>query len=126
VRRAPLLLLPLVLTLAACGAGAKTYTDAKTKLCLRSHGARITPAAGDIVASTATGGAFRAYLSDNFVTVVFGATQADANNINDAYHRFAGQNVGIADVLRQQGNAVMLWHAHPQATDLNAVIACLK
>jgi hypothetical protein len=125
VKRLPLLLL-VVLALAACGPGAKTYTASKTRLCLAAHGARIGVPFGDIVASTATGGAFRAQLTDNFVTVVFGASIGDANNINDAYHHFTGKNVGINDVLRQQGNAVMLWHEHPQAADLSFITACLK
>ena len=63
---------------------------------------------------------------DNDVTVVFGATTADADNINQAYHRFHSENVGIEDVLRQQSNVVMLWHAHPSDADLNRVTACLK
>jgi hypothetical protein len=125
VRRLPLLLV-FVLALAACGASVKTYTASKTRLCLAAHGAKIGEPVGDIVASTATGGAFRAKLTDNFVTVVFGATTSDANNINDAYHHFTGKNVGINDVLRQQGNAVMLWHEHPQAADLTFVTTCLK
>jgi hypothetical protein len=125
VRRLPLLLL-LVLALAACGATAQTYTASKTRLCLAAHGARIGVPVGDIVASTATGGAFRAQLTDNFVTVVFGATEGDANNINDAYRHFTGKNVGINDVLRQQGNAVMLWHEHPLAADISFITACLK
>ncbi len=125
MRRLPLLLL-LVLALAACGGSIKTYTASKTRLCLAAHGATIVEPTGDIVASTATGGAFRARLTDNFVTVVFGASIGDANNINDAYHHFTGKNVGINDVLRQQGNAVMLWHEHPQAADIAIITACLK
>ena len=126
MRRSPLVLLVLVLALAGCGSSEKTYTDSKTRLCLQSHGAKIESANSDIVASTATGGAFRARLPDNFVTVVFGATVADANNINDAYHRFSGKNVGLDDVLNQQSNVVMLWHEHPLPADVTAVTACLK
>jgi hypothetical protein len=119
-------MLLLVALLAACGTSVKTYTASKTRLCLAAHGATISEPTEDIVASTATGGAFHASLADNSVTVVFGVTVADANNINDAYHRFKGKNVGINDVLRQQANAVMLWHAHPLAADLSIVTACLK
>ena len=126
MRRSPLILLSFVVALAACGSSAKTYTVSKTRLCLAAHGATIVTPSDDIVASTATGGAFRARFADNFVTVVFGATVADANNINDAYHRFRGKNVGINDVLSQNGNAVMLWHAHPQSVDQDAVSSCLK
>jgi hypothetical protein len=34
--------------------------------------------------------------------------------------------VGIDDVLRQQGNAVMLWHQHPSDADLATITDCLK
>ncbi len=125
MRRA-FLLLPVAALLAACGAGTTTYTAAKTRACLTAHSSTVGAATGDIVASTATGGAFRAHLADNFVTVVFGAKTADAGNIVDAYHRFKGGNVGIADVLFQKGNAVLLWHQHPSTADVAFVEACLK
>ena len=32
----------------------------------------------------------------------------------------------IDDVLRRQGNAVMLWHVHPGDKDLATVTGCLK
>lgn len=119
--------LALVGVLAGCGnshtAATTIYDKAKTQACLAKH-ARIGGPL-DFVASTATGGAFRATLGGNFVTVVFGQTLADAANIDQAYVHFAGKNVGVADVLRQQGNAVMLWHAHPSDADLNRVQGCL-
>jgi hypothetical protein len=120
-----LLLLLIVGVLSACGASGQIYAAAKTRSCLAAHGARIGPASDDLVASTATGGAFRAYLVGNFVTVVFGATVADAKNVDDAYRRFAAKNVGIDDVLFRQGNAVMLWHLQPQS-DVSGVSDCLK
>lgn len=116
----------LACALAACGGGASTYSVAKTRACLVAHGATITAPSGDIVASTATGGAFRARLTSNFVTVAFGETVAQANNISDAYHHFAGSNVGLLDVLDQQRNVVLLWHLHPQPGDVDLVQACLK
>jgi DNA repair protein RadC len=60
------------------------------------------------------------------VTMVFGETLVDADNINEAYHRFRSKNVGIDDVLRQQQNAVMLWHEHPSDADLSTITDCLK
>ena len=51
---------------------------------------------------------------------------ADADNIDLAYRRFADPKVGIDDVLRRQGNAVMLWHVHPQDNDLATITGCLK
>lgn len=126
MRRCSPLLLVLVVALAACGASVKTYTDSKTRLCLQSHGTTIESASSDIVASTSTGGAFRVRFADNVVTIVFGATVKDANNINDAYHKFSGKNVGLDDVLSQQANAVLLWHVHPQPADVTVVNSCLK
>ena len=64
--------------------------------------------------------------SDNFLTLVFGKTVDDANNIADAYRRFAANNVGINDVLNQNQNAVMLWHTHSSQPDLDLVTGCLK
>lgn len=116
--------------LAGCGGGStdtsKTiYSRDKSMACLRDAGAKIGGEL-DFVASTATGGAFRARLADNFVTVVFGQTIEDADNIDQAYVHFHQKNVGIEDVLRQQGNAVMLWHEHPVDEDLAEVTGCLK
>lgn len=110
----------------SCGSGSsKHYTLQKTKRCLVAGHVRVGPAL-DFVATTATGGALKAHLGANFVTVVFGQTQVDANNINDAYHRFRARNVGIEDVLRQQQNAVMLWHEHPSDADVARITGCLK
>ena len=121
------LLLCLVAVVAAsCGNSAdKRYSAQKTKACLTSAGVKLGGSL-DFVATTATGGAFKAHLGQNFVTIVFGQTVVDADNINDAYHRFRAKNVGIDDVLRQQQNAVMLWHEHPSNADLSTITTCLK
>jgi len=97
-------------------------------MCLGKQGVRTKPVSQstDFVAWSAEGGSFRATLSDNFVTVSFGPTVEKANAIADAYRRFAASNVGVSDVLRQQGNAVMLWHVHPSDTDISVVTGCLK
>jgi hypothetical protein len=29
-------------------------------------------------------------------------------------------------VLRRQGNALMLWHVHPQDTDIETITGCLR
>lgn len=111
-----------------CGSpsSSKLYTLPKTTACLRSKDVRLGGQL-DFVATTATGGATKAHFSDrNFVTVVFGATLDDADNIAQAYERFHSQNVGISDVLRQEHNAVMLWHAHPADRDLSTLTNCLR
>ncbi len=114
--------------LAGCGSSQSPettiYSRAKTMACLEDAKAKIGGQL-DFVASTATGGAFKAKLPGNDVTVVFGQTLDDADNIDQAYVHFHAQNVGIADVLRQQGNAVMLWHQHPTDDELALVTGCL-
>jgi hypothetical protein len=115
---------------AACGGSGsgKLYAKAATRACLDAKGLRTSAVSSstDFVADSATGGAFRARLSDNRVTISFGLTADDADNINQAYLTFHAKNVGIEDVLRQQGNAVMLWHVHPSDADVKTVTGCLK
>ena len=114
---------------AGCGSGGTpTYTRAATSACLTKAGLKPKPVveSADFVANSATGGAFSVRLADNQVTVSFGETISDADNIDQAYRRFKASNVGIDDVLRRQGNAVMLWHAHPEDNDLATISGCLK
>jgi hypothetical protein len=116
----------VVLLVAGCG-GQTTYTVNKTRDCLTSEDARIS-GPGDFVATTATGGAFIAHLSDNWVTVAFGEEETDAKDIQIAYQRFAFPNVrnNITDVLSRYRNAVLLWHKHPASADLALVTGCLE
>ncbi|MGZ4333240.1 MAG: hypothetical protein ACXVRJ_03090 [Gaiellaceae bacterium] len=119
----------LVVLVCACGkAGTTLYTKGATSACLVTAGLHPKPVTGtsDFVANSATGGAFQVALVGNRVTVSFGATLADADNIDQAYRRFRSSNVGIDDVLRRQSNAIMLWHVHPQDAQLATVTGCLK
>lgn len=118
-----------VLVLAACGKQATPlYTKQATSACLEKAGLHPRPVDGasDFVANSATGGAFHVALTGNQVTVSFGQTVADADNLDQAYRRFRAKNVGIDDVLRRQGNAIMLWHMHPSDADLATITNCLK
>ena len=127
--KALLAALAAAVLVSACGSGGTTtYTRAATEACLRKAALQPRPVTetDDFVANSATGGAFVVQLVDNRVTVSFGETDADADNIDQAYHRFKATNVGIDDVLRRQGNALMLWHVHPQDTDLATITGCLK
>lgn len=114
-----------VLVVAGCGSQ-RLYSAAKTRACLASEDAHIGGKL-DFVATTATGGAFVASLSDNTVTVSFGVKQSDAADIALAYQRFAFPNVrdNIQDVLERYQNAVLLWHKHPGNADLALVTGCL-
>ena len=111
---------------AGCGAAsAHLFTLQKTTACLKAQPVRLGGTL-DFVATTATGGAVKVHTKDNFLTVVFGATTSDADNIAAAYRRFAAKNVGVNDVLDQDGNAVTLWHTHWSQADLNLITGCLK
>jgi hypothetical protein len=127
VRRTLLgVVLGLLFATAGCG-GQKTFSAEATQACLTQRGAQIGGRL-DFVAQTATGGAFVAQLDDNFVKVVFGQTVTDGKQIELAYQRFAFPNIrsGLPDVLKRDGNVVMLWHQHPSDTDLALVTGCIK
>jgi hypothetical protein len=115
-----------LLLVAGCGGSGSSglYTLEKTRACLAAKHVKLGGPL-DFVATTATGGALRATLATNFVTVVFGATTTDADNIDQAYRQFHAKNVGIDDVLRQDRNAVTLWHVHPSDADLAEIGSCL-
>jgi hypothetical protein len=117
----------VVLTvLAGCG-GKTTYSSDRTRNCLTQRGVKVGGPL-DFVANTAIGGAFRANLGDNWVTVAFGDTLKSGVDIENAYTRFALPNVkaGLSDVLRRYNNAVTLWHMHPSDSDLSLVVGCLR
>lgn len=121
----------LAFAAAGCGGGSTSssvYTLAATKQCIETKlGIHSFPALGDdFVASTASGGASRIRLVDNAVTVLFGASANEASNLADAYRRFHAKNVGVEDILRTKGNAVLLWQLHPSAPDESNVEDCLK
>jgi hypothetical protein len=119
--------LGLTVGLAGCG-GSTTYSLNATKQCLLARGAKVGAPLDDFVASTATGGSFKTMLSDNWVTISFGQTLNDGVQLQDAYERFAHENVrsGLPDVLRRYDNVVTLWHRHPQDSDLALVVGCLR
>ncbi len=116
----------LVLLAAGCG-GETEHSLSKTRSCLESDHVRIGGKL-DFVASTAPAGAFVAHLDDNFVTIVFGENDSNADELEAAYHRFAFSNVreGLPDVLRRDRNVVMLWHKHPADAALSTVTGCLE
>ena len=118
----------LCAALAACGgsSGGGLFTLAKTRPCLKKNPGVKIDRKLDFVATTATGGAMHFRIPHNAVTLVFGETEDDANNINDAYHRFKAKNVGLEDIIRQDRNAVILYRQHPSDTDLSIVEDCLS
>jgi hypothetical protein len=128
VAKTVVILAALAALLVACGkpgTAVVRYDRVKTRVCLAHQAGVRIGGKLDFVASTATGGAFRARVPGNLVTIVFGQTLGDADNIEQAYVRFHARNVGITDVLRQQGNVIMLWKQHPEDAQLNLVQGCL-
>jgi hypothetical protein len=117
----------LVLLASGCGGSGSSalYSLQKTRACLSAKHVKLGGQL-DFVATTATGGAMKARLPSNFVTIVFGATVADADNIDQAYEQFHAKNVGIENVLHEDRNAVMLWHDLPADADVHAITGCLK
>jgi hypothetical protein len=118
----------VALLAAACGPpGPKTYNTAKSRSCIVDHHLRVgAPPASDFIASTALGGAFRVHFADTAVTVAFGSNPKNAVGLDQAYRNVHAHNVGIDDVLRTQGNAVMLWQSHPSDSQVNSILDCLK
>jgi hypothetical protein len=120
------MLATVALAVAGCGGG-KSYSLASTKSCLTKDRLPIRVPKNDFVASTAAGGAVRVVFDKrNEVTISFAADQQVAQRIVLGYQRFAGKNIGLADVLRPQKNVVLLWEAHPNDEELATVGRCLK
>lgn len=123
-----------LLAFVATGCGGEStssdlYTRAATKQCIEQtlNVHAFPPVGDDFVASTASNGALRVSLPDtNAVTILFGASTEEANNLADAYRRFRAKNVGVEDVLRTKNNVTLLWQLHPAAEDESSVGDCLK
>jgi hypothetical protein len=128
-RRIVLLPLALVVLAAGCG-GTKAYSLQKTRACLaKEQGVRLAPVpASDFIAQAAPGGALRVVVGENQVTISFGRDQKESDRIAQGYRTFRGKSIGsvIADLLRPDRNAVLLWKQHPTPEDLDQVNGCLK
>jgi hypothetical protein len=118
--------LALVVAAAGCGGGSKTYSEAKSRSCVKDAGLKVSdPAAANLVASAAEGGAFVVRFPNNLVIVSFGLDRNGAERIVRGFERFHGANIGLTDVLHAQHNAVMLWAAHPQDEYVKVIEDCL-
>jgi hypothetical protein len=121
-------LLGAVVIATGCGGGNTTHTLRDTRECLAGEqGVRVTATpASDFVARNALGGSLGARIGRNAVVISFGLDESGAARIASAYRRVRGRNIGIADVLRPSGNAVLLWKAHPEPEAEETVTGCLK
>lgn len=103
------------------------HTLAGTHDCLAGRDGLRLSSKVDFVASNALGGAVFVRLDGrNAVTISFGLDEQEARRIATAYRRVRGRNIGIADVLRPDHNAVLLWRAHPDPEDEETIKDCLK
>jgi hypothetical protein len=113
--------------LAGCGGDQRgLYVLEPTRSCL--EGADLQPSQKnlDFVASTALGGALRVRFAENLLSLTFGNSQEEAARIERAYRRFAPRRFPIQDVLRREGNVVMLWGVSPTIDELETVMRCLR
>ncbi len=117
----------VALLAAGCGGGGpKEYTLADTKSCLReAAGVKLSPQL-DFVASTAPGGAVRAILGKNVVTISFGTTEAEAASLERGYRRVAGPRIPLQDVLQRKRNVVLVWAEKPDPQQADTIDGCLK
>lgn len=121
----------VVLLAAACGdTEPSVYKAAGTAECLRDEGYRVTTDRADlgVVEKGARNGGVLAFKPGNAVRIAFGADSDDALGIQRGYRRFAPKRLrpNIADVMRTQKNAVLLWTVTPPLEEMNTVFACLK
>ena len=126
----PLAGLVVAAALLAAGCGGEpeptVYRLEPTRACLEQTGLEPTTANVDFVASTATGGAVRAEIAANEVTISFGETDEEAQRTARAYENFAGPRIPIEHVLFREHNAVLVWGAPPTDEERTRVVSCLS
>jgi hypothetical protein len=113
--------------LAGCGGESEPelFRLGPTRACLDGANIPVRVQRLDFVASTASGGALHALLPPNEVTLAFGASEAEAQRLGQAYRRFAGANIPVDDVLYRARNVVLLWVGKPGDFELERVTDCL-
>jgi hypothetical protein len=130
MNRRPSVLLGLILalgSLAGCGGDeVSLYQLRPTRSCLENADLEPTQRNLDFVASTALGGALRVRFAGNLLSLTFGRSQKEAERLERAYRRFAPRRFPIQDVLRREGNVVMLWGVSPTIDQLDTVMRCLR
>ena len=82
-------------------------------VCLQSEGSLVSTDGLDFVAQTALGGAIKATVQDNVVTVSDGGTPRGGLAIAEGYHRLA-KDLPLAQLLRRRGRFALLWQHPPR------------
>jgi len=129
--RRVLLLVALALLLAGCGdTEPSVYKAESTAKCLRGESYRVTtdPEKLGVVEANTENGGLLATKPGNAVRIAFGADSDDALGIERGFRRFVSKKLRahIADVMRTQKNAVLLWTVTPPLEEMNQVFSCLK
>lgn len=120
--------------LSACGGdggggGDGTFGRDASATCLRDAGADVSTAKADLdfVAETASAGGIHATVDGGTVTIAFGRTDNDAERLEAAYKAFGeGFDVPVDDILKREGNVVVMWDATPTDKQASTVEGCLK
>ena len=94
-------------------------------VCLQSEGSLVSTDGLDFVAQTALGGAIKATVQDNVVTVSDGGTPRGGLGIAEGYHRLA-EDLPLAQLLRQRGRFVLLWQHPPRPLQSRIVARCVR
>jgi hypothetical protein len=131
-RVAAVFLVLLGLLAAGCGNNAgTTFTAAGTVGCLRDQGfTRVTRSQAKIglIAAFAANGGLRAQAKNgNVVTIAFASDETEAKSTQAAFKNQASPfyKRRINDVMRADGNAVMVWQTAPSQEQMDTVEHCL-
>jgi hypothetical protein len=129
-RVAAVSLVLVALLAAGCGnSQGKTLTAAGTVGCLRNQGFKVTraPAKIGLIAAFAANGGLLAAKEGNPVTIAFAADETDAKSTQAAVKNQAPPfyKKRINDIMRVEGNAVMVWTTAPTQDQIDTVEHCL-
>ena len=92
-------------------------------VCLQSEGSLVSTDGLDFVAQTALGGAIKATVQDNVVTISDGGTPRGGIAIAEGYHRLA-KDLPLVQLLRRRGRFVLLWQHPPRPLQSRIVARC--
>lgn len=111
--------------------GAAVYTAKGTVACLRTRGFKGVTTARDkvglIAAFAGNGGLKATAKSGNVLTIAFAQDSTGVHGTEKAFTRFAKgvYKRHIRDVMRSQGNAVLVWTETPKNAELSDALGCL-
>ncbi len=111
--------------------GSAVYTAKGTLACLRTKGFKDVTTAKDkvglIAAFAGNGGLKATAKSGNIVTIAFAQDASGVGGTEKAFRRFAKgvYKRHLRDVMRSQGNAVLIWTETPKDAELSDALGCL-